>query len=190
MASLEERIRRIEDRIAIRELVARYGRVIDDRDIAGIAECFAAHGSFRSRDGVMDARGREAVVEQFHGRFAVLGPSFHYTHDHVIELHPHDPDRASGWVNSHAEVVRLGRAMLAAIRYEDEYVREGGRWRFADRLLSFFYYLPPEEYAQVLLDARRNRAYAEPTPADIPEPLESWRKYYGEGGLRPPRRKA
>ena len=121
--TLPERIRRLEDREAIRELVARYCLVIDGRDVAGIADCFTADGGFRSRDGVLNARGRAAVVQQFHGRFAALGPTFHFTHDHVIRFDDRDADRAWGIVTSHAELVRNGQPMWVALRYEDEYLR-------------------------------------------------------------------
>jgi hypothetical protein len=176
--SLERRLARLEHREAIRELVARYGIVIDDRDVEGIGECFCVDGRFRSRDGVLDARGRGAVVEQFHGRFAVLGPSNHFTHDHIIRFDEADDRHAFGLVTSHAEVVRNGRPMWAAIRYEDEYRVEDGRWRFADRLLSFFYYLDVADYAARLGDPLRMRAYADPAPADVPEQLDTWKRYY------------
>ena len=39
-ASLESRIRLLEDREAIRDLVARYTMVVDDRDIDAIGELF------------------------------------------------------------------------------------------------------------------------------------------------------
>ena len=179
-SSLEARVARLEARHEIRELVARYCFTVDARDIEGIAACFTRDGAMRSLDGVMDARGRDAVVNQFHGRFEVLGPSNHFTHDHLIEFDADDPDRATGIVNSHAEVVRNGRALLASLRYHDEYRREDGSWRFHLRLLSFFYYLEPGEYAAVLRDPLRNRAYAEPRPADFPERLDTWQRYHRE----------
>jgi hypothetical protein len=175
---LERRIKRLEARAAIEELLARYCFVIDGRDIAGIGECFARDGSFRSIDGVMNATGREAVVEQFHGRFAVLGPSNHFTHDNIIKFDDADPMRASGLVNAHAELVRNGLAMWTSLRYHDEYVLEEECWRFRVRTLEFFYYLRPEEYAEGLNSGLRNRAYASPHPADYPEGLTSWKDYY------------
>lgn len=180
ITALESRIRQLEDREEIRELIARYGIVIDDRVIEGIGECFTVDGVFRSRDGVLDARGREAVVEQFRGRFEVLGPSNHFTHDHIISFDDDDADHAFGLVTSHAEVVRNGQAMWAALRYEDEYRREDGRWRFSDRLLSFMYYVKVQEYAQAMASTQRMRAYATPAAADYPEQLDSWRAYYAE----------
>jgi ketosteroid isomerase-like protein len=176
----EQRLRRLEDREAIRELIARYGFAVDDRDIAAIAACFARDGAFRSIDGELNAQGRDAVIAQFHGRFAVLGPSNHFTHDAIFEFDDGNPDRATGLVNSHAEVVRNGQAMWASMRYRDEYVREQGHWRFRDRLLAFFYYLSPGDYARLLEQPMRNRAYAEPRPADVPEQTATWRSYYAQ----------
>jgi ketosteroid isomerase-like protein len=176
---LTARIRRLEDREAIRELVGRYCRVVDDRDVEGISDCFTEQGGFRSRDGVLAARGRAAVLEQFHGRFAVLGPSNHFNHDHAIWFDDTDPDLAFGLVSAHAEVVRNGAPMWAALRYEDAYRRdEDGRWRFEDRLLSFFYYLEVGEYPRLLGARERMRAYETPAEADYPEKLASWKQYY------------
>ncbi len=176
----EQRIARLEARAEIRELIARYCFTIDERDIEGIGECFTRDGVFRSLDGVMNAAGREAVVAQFHGRFSVLGPSNHFTHDHTVEFDDGDPHRAGGIVNSHAEVVRNDAPMLAALRYHDEYRHEEGRWRFQSRTLAFFYYLRPAEYLEAMSGSARNRAYAQPQPADFPERTDAWQRYYLE----------
>jgi hypothetical protein len=139
----------------------------------------------RSLDGVMNARGRAAVIEQFHGRFAVLGPSNHYTHDHVIEFDEADSSGARGVVNSHAEVVRNGELLVASLRYQDRYRVEDGRWRFAERVLAFFYYARPSELDAVMRGTDRNRAYAEPRPADYPEASVHWQAYYRERARSP-----
>lgn len=175
---LAARIDRLEDRDAIRQLVARYGFLIDDRDLEGVMQLFTPDGSFRSQDGVMNARGRAAVAEQFRGRFAALGPTNHFTHDHLIELDETDRDRATGLVNSHAEVWRDGRPMITALRYRDVYRRSAAGWCFADRLLGFFYYVDVCEYAEALGDRMRMRAYGDRRPADYPEALASWRRYH------------
>lgn len=178
-ASLEARLRRLEDRAELRELVARYAVAIDDRDIDAIAALFTPEGAFRSRDGVMNARGRAAVLEQFRGRFQALTVSNHFSHDHILSFGA-DADEARGLVTAHAEVWRNGRALIAALRYADTYRRHEGRWRFAERLLSFLYYLPVEEYAQGLGDRLRMRAYGDRRPADFPESLATWKHYHGE----------
>ncbi len=180
MAELEARIQRLEDRESIRDLVAAYGFAVDDRDTDRLASLFTTDGRFRSEDGVLDAHGRQAVIEQFRGRFAVLGPTNHVTHDLLIEFDDEDPDRASGRLSSHAEVVRNGITLVTALRYRDSYRREDGRWRFADRLLSFLYYVPAAEYAEALSARDRMRVYEENAEADWPEKLDSWKAYYGD----------
>lgn len=179
--TLEQRLQRLEDRESIKELITRYGLVMDDRDMANMPGLFTADVRIRSLDGVMDARGRDEAVALYRGRFEVLGPSNHFTHDKIIRFDDANPDRASGTVLSHAEMNRKGEPMLAAIRYEDRYAREDGAWRFAERVFAFFYYVPTAEYLHALgagLDTRM-RAYDQPMPADIPESLATWRDYYG-----------
>ena len=178
---LERRIHRLEAREEIFELIARYGFVMDDRDMAGMDELFTQDVVLRSMDGVMNATGLDAVVEQFRGRFKVLGPSNHFSHDKIIRFDDRQPDVASGIVLSHAEMNRKGQAMLTAIRYQDSYRREAGRWKFSERVLKFFYYVPAAQYLDALGEglARRNRAYELPVAADWPEQLPSWKSYYG-----------
>lgn len=146
--ALAAHVRQLEDTNGIRALVARYGFVIDNRDLAGIGECFASDGVLQSADGVMNAVGRNAVLELYRGRFAVLGPTFHFTHDQVIDFEPSNPNAANGLVAAHAEVVR------------------------------FFYYTPVEQYAATMRSVLRQRAYGDERPADRPEALESWRAYH------------
>ncbi|MEZ5499942.1 MAG: nuclear transport factor 2 family protein [Steroidobacteraceae bacterium] len=177
---LSGRIRRIEDRDAIRRLVADYCKVVDDRDLAALTALFAPDAVMKSRDGVMNARGRGAIAEMFKGRFAVLGPTFHYTHDVAIDLSDDAPDEASALVSSHAEVFRTGVAMIAAIRYHDRLVRLDERWHFAERDLAFFYYVPCREYEQAMGSRLRMRAYGDQRPADWPETLATWKTYHGD----------
>lgn len=175
-----DRLRRLEDREEIRALICRYGLLVDQRDIDAVGLLFTRDGIFRSVDGKITSTGRDEVIGQFHKRYAVLGPSNHFTHDTIIEFDAADPDRATGWVNSHAEVVRDGSALWAALRYHDEYRREDDVWRFRIRELHFFYYLSPKDYPEQLGELMRNRAYAEPLPADYPEKSDSWQKYYAK----------
>ncbi|HWJ07669.1 MAG TPA: nuclear transport factor 2 family protein [Steroidobacteraceae bacterium] len=178
--TLERRLRQLEDRVEIGELVMRYGLVMDDRDVDAMPQLFTPDVRIRSADGVMDARGRDAAVAMFLGRFTVLGPSNHFTHDRLVEFDADDDDRATGLVLSHAEMQRKGQPMLAAMRYRDVYRRWEGSWRFAERLLSFMYYVPTAEYLDAFgpgLD-RRMRAYDRAVPADWPEQLPTWKRYY------------
>ena len=156
-ASLEQRLEAVEDRLAIRDLVARYVFAADDRDVTALTGLFTETGVFRSVDGAMSATGRTAIADQFKARFSMMGVSNHITHDHVITLE--GGGRASGIVSSHAELWRNDTATIAAIRYADRYEKgRDSRWRFAERTLAFLYYLPVKDYAAALGRLDRNRA--------------------------------
>ncbi|MFJ9590904.1 nuclear transport factor 2 family protein [Streptomyces acidicola] len=181
-ADLEPRIQALEDRAAIQNLAARYGFAVDDRDIDTYADCFTEDGNFRSDEGrLMRGRGREAVVAEAYERLAMYGPTNHVFHQHLIELDPEDANRATGKLSLHAEVVRNGEVWISSVRYADEYRRcEDGRWRIADRLLSVFYYLKPEDYVSRFGNEMRNLVLGEPIAASIPEKLATYRKFHEE----------
>ena len=175
-ADSDLRLDRIESELAIRALVARYCFAIDDHDLDAVGDLFTEDARVWSRDGVMDAQGRAAIIEQYRGRFAVLGPSNHVSHDHWIRFDG-DPDTATGLLSAHAELYRNETPMVTALRYIDVYRREHRRWRIADRQLAFLYYVPLAEYPGILGVKDRMRAYATPKPADYPESLPGWRDY-------------
>lgn len=175
--TLEKRLQKLEAHDSIRMLVARYGVTVDDHDLQGLAGLFAKQAVFRSKDGVMEARGRDQIVEQFIARFAVLGISNHVSHDHIITLDEGDGRRAQGLVTSHAELWRNNQAYIAALRYQDVYVLEDAEWHFGERELAFLYYLPVGEYCEGLGSPLRQRAYGDQRPADFPEGLPTWKDY-------------
>jgi SnoaL-like domain len=172
-ASLEDRIGRLEDRAAIQELGILYGFIMDERDEKGIREIFCEDATLRSEDGVFAANGLEEIVSTYMGRFAALGPTNHFSHGHVVRFDDSDPNRAIGLLASHAEVSRNGVAMQVALRYKDTYRKENGRWKFADRLMGYMYYLPFTELPEGLGDRNSVRAYGDHRPSDWPEVLYS-----------------
>ena len=169
--ALEDRIRRVEDRAAIQDLVVLYGFVMDERDVPGIHRLFAHDATLRSQDGVFAATGIDEIVKTYEGRFAALGPTNHVSHGHVVRFDDADPDAAAGLVAGHAEVVRDGKPMVVGLRYKDGYRRTAEGWRFRSRLMSYMYYVPITEYVEVIGTPLRVRAYGDERPADWPEKL-------------------
>ena len=136
MPSLEERIRAIEDRDAIRELTARYCQLA----VGGRAEDIVA---LFTREGVMESgetreRGHARLLELYRSSFGALRP-IPFIHNHVVEL---DGDRATGFCSIELRMVEDGEAVTAAGYYDDEFVREDGVWRFAHRKLVFYHRVP------------------------------------------------
>ena len=169
--SSDQRLRRVEDRQAIQELGILYGFIMDERDEAGIRQIFTDDATLNSQDGVFAAAGIEQIVTTYLGRFAALGPTNHFSHGHVVRFDDSDPDVARGLLAGHAEVVRDGVGMQVALRYKDTYRRDGGRWKFSARLMSYMYYLPAAEYAEGFGAKDSMRAYGDRRPSDWPEVL-------------------
>lgn len=168
--SLERRIAWLEDRAEIQELTVLYGFVMDERDESQIRAMFTRNAALRSKDGDFASEGLEVVVATFLARFAALGPTNHYSHGLVLRPDPGNPDRATGVVAEHAELLRQGVPMRTALRYHDVYEREDGRWKFAERTISYMYYLPIDEYRD-MANEDSVRAFGDRRRPDWPESL-------------------
>jgi len=172
---LGKRLQRLEDREAIRDLVACYGQVVDDRDLEGVQALFTEDAVFRTRGGEMNAMGLAAVMDNFRGRFQAMTASGHFVHDHIISFQ--SDSAAQGFVTSHAELVRDGQSFIVAMRYHDQYRRVEDKWQFSERVVSFFYYLPTHRYPELLPRRERVYGYGEPVAADWPEGTDTYQSY-------------
>jgi uncharacterized protein (TIGR02246 family) len=162
---LEARLRRLEDRQELADLVARYGPAVDDRDAAALAELYAEDSVFDTVAGVM--RGRDQVIEYYLMQLSNFGASFHYMHTQTVEFE--DDDCARGLVTAHAEMASESGAFWVALRYHDRYVREDGRWRFALRKVEQLYALPLRELIEEMGSPKLLRwPGTEPTVAPLP----------------------
>jgi hypothetical protein len=138
----DERLRRLEDLEQIRQLFVEYKTVLDKQDFAAYGALFAADGEFVATpaEGLQQAKGPaaiQALVEAMPGSLlgSAPGDDFHVVINPLIELDPADPDRAQAQV-TWLYVVK-GEDGLPALcklgHYDDQLIREAGRWRFLRR---------------------------------------------------------
>jgi len=155
----------------IRELVVRYGLGVDGKDPAELRSIFTEDINFHAANGEFEFRGVDALVDFFLNQVAEVDRnSLHVTHGHIIDLDPNDPDSASGVLFGHAELIPRDPeegSKLAALRYDDEYRRVDGRWRFSERCLSFFYRLDAADYLQDIISDTPVKGGETPLPADF-----------------------
>ena len=185
LSELETRIARLEARAEIGELVTRYAIACDEHDIPALGALFTADAVFDSPNGLMHARGRDAVIEMFCQVLSIRGPGYHWTHDHIIRFDRGSERAASGLLLSHAETTPDGRHSLAAMKYDDEYRHEDGAWRFARRVIRFLYYVPAAEYDGALARPDRVVAGDRRLAADYPEDLPAWKDFDARYVRRP-----
>ena len=78
--AIAERIRRIEDRQAIQDIVAAYGRLVDDRNWDEVEKLYSPDSVFYTVG--CRISGRRAVRDYYEQRTNQFGPTYHYPHSH------------------------------------------------------------------------------------------------------------
>lgn len=135
LTELRTRVRVLEDREEIRNLLQEYRRTLDARDMRAFCALFASDGTWSGRSG--EGTGPEGIYAMLAGSLSdnppAPGPTlWHLITDPAIRV---DGDRASAqslWM--HVRRVEGDTPALPTLgAYEDELVREDGRWRFARR---------------------------------------------------------
>ena len=159
------------------DLVADYCAGIDNRDLDLFVSCFTEDAVVRHEDGVMSLSGRDAIRQYYTIRFGDYGLTFHYPHNHTVIID--GPDSAHGVVTAHAEMGLGDEGWITAVRYTDRYRREEGRWRIAERLLAFWYYMRLADLPEGMAGTLRKHYRGEQIAAGLPESLETfqaWRR--------------
>jgi len=132
--TIEERLDRMESYAAIQQLVSRYARALDARDIDAVVSMFSPQVQATS-----DESGRDALVRYLSVLMSRMRTSVHLVCNHVIDFH--DADRASGVVYCRDELERpdTGEWVVGAIQYWDDYARIDGTWCIVRRRIHRWY---------------------------------------------------
>jgi uncharacterized protein (TIGR02246 family) len=135
LEDLAKRVQLLEDREAIRELILAYGAAHDGRDYRTFASLFARDGEWVG--GLGSAKGPDAIFELMnrtigHNPRPEGSGTFHIMANERIQI---DGDRASArtqWLYLAPGDDRAPR-MVYLGHYDDQFVREDGKWRFLRR---------------------------------------------------------
>jgi uncharacterized protein (TIGR02246 family) len=135
--TLEQRLQRVEDELAIRRVLVDYSATQDARDFDGYVALFAKDGEWVN--GKIVHKGREAIHKMLVGLYGappagyVNNESFHIASNPQVDV---NGDRATAR-SRHLLVMRgpNGEPTPAlAGRYEDEFIREDGKWKILRRV--------------------------------------------------------
>lgn len=132
MASLEDRLQRLEDDRAIRDLKARYLRACDTKDPEAVRDCLKPDGAVIAYDGFPTFDSRDAFVAVYAEMGCAPGIfDIHHGANGVVTFE--GEDRASGqWALTFHNIDIAGRKVTQfGIEYEDAYVRQDNRWWIA-----------------------------------------------------------
>ncbi len=143
MATLEERLQRLEEIDAIRRLKQVYARTLD-RFAPG--DEFAA---LFTDDRVLDLgpmglfEGRPAIAEFFNGARETFSFFLHYTDGDIIDVLPSGTEATGTWY-MWEPATRKGQAVLIAITYDEKYRKVEERWLFAYSRSTYHFVTPYE----------------------------------------------
>ncbi len=135
--TLEKRLQRVEDELAIGRILVDYAARQDARDYTGYAALFAKNGEWVN--GKNAYKGREAIVKMLATLYGTPPPgytnsdSYHINTNFQIDV---NGDRATAH-SRHLLVLRgpKGEPTPAlAGRYADELIREDGQWKILRRV--------------------------------------------------------
>ena len=135
--TLEQRLQRVEDELAIRRIITAYSNTQDAHDYDGYVALFARDGEWASGTNVY--KGREAIKKMLIGLYGapppgyVNGESFHISFNADVRLNGNTATATS----RHVLFMRGPKGepvpMLSG-RYDDEFVRENGEWKIRRRV--------------------------------------------------------
>lgn len=129
IAELEKRLTRLEDIEAIKQLKAHYCEICDDdHNPDRITGIFVEDGIWEGGD-FGKAQGHEAIRQLFQTFQHLISFSQHMVMNPIIEV---DGDRARGvwYFFGPFTFRRTNEARWVAARYEDDYVKVNGRWKY------------------------------------------------------------
>ena len=135
--TIEQRLQRVEDELAIRRVLVDYAARQDARDYTGYVALFAKNGEWVNGKNVY--KGREAILRMLVDLYGappagyVNNESYHISTNFQIDV---NGNRATAR-SRHLLVMRgpKGEPTPAlAGRYEDELVREDGQWKILRRV--------------------------------------------------------
>ncbi|MFN8221616.1 MAG: nuclear transport factor 2 family protein [Gaiellales bacterium] len=151
-SELERRLQALEDREAIRNLLQEYRRTLDLRDMRAFSELYAVDGTWTGASG--SATGPEAIYEMLVGVLPDNPPApaatlWHWISDPAITVAGDRGTASSFWMH-----VRRGEGdtpLLPTLgHYQDDLVRESGRWRFQLRRVTRLIPEDPSNQGKIL----------------------------------------
>ncbi len=138
--ALAARLKVLEDKEAIANVLIAYGRALDSRDFKTYASLFSRDGSWSGGHGKVTG-GPEAIYDFMTSRIGGgrgnaaarpigFGPTYHIMSSFEISVSGETATASSRWAFVSAA---RGPGIQVAGRYEDTFVRENGVWKIRSR---------------------------------------------------------
>ena len=144
LEAIERRLKVLEDIEEIKKLKVRYCAYCDDNyNPDGLASLYAEDAVFdRGTQGRLE--GKQEIFNHFSRMPEFFAFAVHMVFNPIIEV---DGDTATGkWYFLGAlTYAERNQSVWASGRYDDEYVRINGEWKFKNQKITRFFWTPFEE---------------------------------------------
>jgi ketosteroid isomerase-like protein len=136
MKTADELMSELADREAIRELPARYCDCLWRKDLEGLMDLFTQDATFVVKGLEIEAvsHGRSQIRRMHQKALSETTPRL-LVHNHIVVLH--GGDHASGRCYVEVRNAEVDLEWIGLGRFEDEYAKVGGEWKFAVRRHTF-----------------------------------------------------
>jgi len=177
--TLEERITRLEDIEAVRQLQARYQRCLDTRDFDGIADCFTDDVVSSYGNGSMSYNGKEEVMKFLCSVMELNMPSTHLIHGGEIDILNHSHAKACWYLEDYLLHQKYKMKLHGAAIYHVEYRKDGDCWKISsigyERCYEYF-----EMRGLLNLLTLRKKTFLDALRARDISSLGRWGRYFKE----------
>jgi uncharacterized protein (TIGR02246 family) len=134
--SIESRLKQLEDKAEIEQLLLDYGRHLDARDFGAYAALFARDGEWVGGFGTVAGPPSIKTFMEKAMPGANTAKNYHLLSNFVITVQGDSATAWSRWAFVVPNREGGGAVIAQAGRYDDALVRENGRWRFKRRVAS------------------------------------------------------
>jgi uncharacterized protein (TIGR02246 family) len=135
LEALKAQVATLEAREQIRELFTSYGRTLDSRDFTAFGQLFAAESEYVGGGDLGVSRGPEAIGAALENVITTnaTGANLHVYSNEQITITGPDTAVAQSRGAFYVQNETGGPMALIFATYNDEFVREGGEWKFKRR---------------------------------------------------------
>ena len=139
---LEARVQELDDREAIRDLRYRYHECFNEGRYEDVPDLFTDDGEIDFAH-LGRGKGKDYITTFFTQDIPTLSSSYkQFIHNIVLQV---EGDRGKGFSYLEAKAVYSGESYLVCGRYDDEYVRVNGKWKFQKMYVTIYFMVPLSE---------------------------------------------
>ncbi len=132
-SNAEDQLRTLMDRAAIADVLLRYARGVDRKDVALVASCFTADATY---EGALATGTAAAALAALPERWARYDSTMHLIGNQLIEVGGDTAESETYAIAYHRQHIDGQPVdLIVGIRYLDQLVRQSDRWLIRHRLV-------------------------------------------------------